>query len=292
MINSIGSLFENKMDSSTPETFKDVSECKISSENFTEDNFDSILDNLDTEERALNSQNDLKTEDFNENANCSIEIAEQEKASKINIAFSGTAFENEQFGCGGGSQIFIPHSKELKENGNLNEISSEEFLFSSGSTECLGDQDSLRSKLDSLQSDSWNNHGQLNGYNLDVSSFESDDDYLDFSTPPNEMLTPVSDKQQEEDRLHPLSDQEDSGGLYFPDAWAPAKFSDGNYIVQVRSVEKEYDSPYYTDINTVLSCWDDIFGLNLSDLFSKLQLSNASDGKYTLKVFRYTDENN
>ena len=127
--------------------------------------------------------------------------------------------------------------------------------------------------------------------------------YLDENTADERALPRRMDSaeaQEAEDRHYQLSDQEDTGGAFFPDgAENPREMQAGESVWQLRAEHAGYESPYFTNQETIAGVRDDAGTVNLSSLMDRLQISPKEDengtpeGDYTLTeyTFEAEDEN-
>ncbi len=189
-------------------------------------------------------------------------------------AFSASAMENYKYGSGGGNQLFIPYANEYKRNGFLEKI--DDYYESEFGTALIADL------FDMTESGNKTSDNNIDGEYID------EIDYLDKNTIDTEGLNRAVDNcgkkinQSEEDYVHPHSNQEDSEGLYYPDAWKKCKITDGTLVFQI-SKDGNTPSSYFTDSKTVNSCIHN-GNLHFNELREKLQLANGTD-KTCLSIY-------
>lgn len=189
------------------------------------------------------------------------------------LAFSSTATENYEYGIGGARQYFIPHAYELKKSGNL--VKEFELYECENKTVPLSLIDENRELVE-----------QEGGYTED---YTDEIDYLDKNTIDTDGLNMYMDSEgnimnvQEQDFLSPLSNQEDSNGIYYPDSWKKSSIQDGDLLFQLSSNGNTFSS-YFTDSKTINSCIHN-GKLNFQELREKLQVAEGSD-KICLTAYR------
>ncbi len=237
------------------------------------------------EDEALKSPEEIK-EVIDESMKTSIYDKNNSKTEKflpkVNdavLAFSATATENFEYGVGGANQYFIPHANEYKERGILVKVD-----------EIYEENDGFA--VVDLQADN-TNIGEENTIKYcedeSVEEYKDELDYLDKNTIDTDGLNKVLDSKgnivnsKEEDYLHPLSNQEDSDGVYYPDAWKKSEIKDSTILFQL-STDGKSPSSYFTDSQTINSCIHNR-KLNFNELREKLQVANGSD-KICLSVYK------
>lgn len=185
--------------------------------------------------------------------------------AKSILAFSSTATENYEYGIGGARQYFIPNAYELKKSGSL--VKEFEVYESEDKTAPL-----------SLMDENIALVGQEDSY---IEDYTDEIDYLDKNTIDTNDLNMYMDSEgnimdvQEQDYLNPLSNQEDSNGIYYPDSWKKTSIQDGDLIFQLSSNGNTFSS-YFTDSKTINSCIHN-GNLNFQELREKLQVAKGSE---------------
>lgn len=101
-------------------------------------------------------------------------------------------------------------------------------------------------------------------------------------------VMPNMESQIVEDRTNPWSDQENSRGSFYPDAYSnPRELQRGESYYQLRPVNAKYDSPYMTDKETVDACRNENGDIDVGRLLQKLQVKPSSVREYTLSQYVY-----
>lgn len=320
--------FEDKIDVVPPETAGDVDKIgKFSEESPYEDLFEDRLSQI----------KDEYLEDPNK---------EMDGIKEKDIIFSSIANANFDYGKGGGNQYFIQNAATMKEDGRLIEISREELDFNPDTDIFKADIRRFQDAYDSYKKRKMDNGEPVTGdylihfdsrglsekemkemeesivsscqlENVGFSDLNKDQssiaelimdeiNYLDENTPSTEALTKVEADQKHEDYLHPLGNQEDSGGFNHPDNWSnPKELEEGVIYYQLSPIfedgSTDTKSSYFTDKETVESCRNEKGNVSVSDLIQKLQVAPKAemikdeDGhineeyitKYALTAFEY-----
>lgn len=221
-----------------------------------------IKEEIDTRIEGASSDDNIKK----------TELCPPNPAKSI-LAFSSTAEENYEYGIGGARQYFIPNAYELKKNGSL--VKEFELYESEDKTAPL-----------SLIDENVEFDGQEDSY---IEDYTDEIDYLDKNTIDTDGLNMFMDSEgnimnvQEQDYLNPLSNQEDSNGIYYPDSWKKTSIQDGDLIFQLSSNGNTFSS-YFTDSKTINSCIHN-GNLNFQELREKLQVAKGSE-KVCLTAYR------
>lgn len=312
---SLRERFENYMDSSSPDTIGDAEKFDIALEDVYDDLFEERLANTSEytgQESPIDTNKEQKLPDrkeneehiekmFSSNKNNSAE-AHLGKDKEIDdsdilsvkgvkelfkgIVFEGKTKENPQYGEGGGKQYFIPDFGDMKLDGRmtkLNEVRLEykgPFIEDTGTTAAVEKQ----------------NH-QFD-YCVDITPLTDDEKaewtQLDEETRDEQGLSKVMlDKESQivVDRKNPWSDQEDSQGSVFPDAYSdPRELKSGEIYYQLRPTDARFDSPYVTDEKTVESCRDENGEVDAVKLLQKLQIRPLGGIEYSLTQYMYRPE--
>ncbi|MDO4332904.1 MAG: hypothetical protein Q4C58_09490 [Eubacteriales bacterium] len=116
-------------------------------------------------------------------------------------------------------------------------------------------------------------------------------DELDQNTIDEQGLTRVMENkeaQQKEDWGHPLSDQEGSNGIFYPDGWEKSrKLEVGEIFYQIRPLQQEHSSPYVTDRKTIDECRNKDGNIDAGKLLGKLQIRPVENTVYILRTYEY-----
>ena len=212
-------------------------------------------------------------------------------------AFTGKVDANPQYGNGGGTQFFIPYANEMKQEGRLvlRDVQVEDKSARTGSGETklvkeYTDEKGIHTILDHRPMDP----DELQ--ELAESCPESEEEAIKQAETPEEVskeepaISPEDMPSDEfyqnldDEYKHPLTNQENSGGLYSADAWAePVKLKPGEVYYQI-SINGDTKSPYFTDRTTVDSCLREDGSINYEVLREKLQIGNPED-KVTLTAY-------
>lgn len=194
-------------------------------------------------------------------------------SAKSILAFSSTTTENYEYGIGGARQFFIPHAYDLKKNG----VFVKEFELYEGKDRTIPLNLVFEEKTFDEKEDSH------------IEEYTDEIDYLEKNTIDTDGLSMFMNSEgnimnvQEQDNLNPLSNQEDSNGIYYPDSWKKTSIQDGDLIFQLSSNGDTFSS-YFTDSKTIYSCIHD-GKLNFQELREKLQLADGSE-KICLTAYR------
>lgn len=208
-----------------------------------------------------------------------------------NLFFGSIAEVNLAYGEGGANQYFIKDAFELKEKGNLTIVSREEVALNTddmrkcimqknvdGITYWVHKDDRVMNMVELEQlSQSTREEPYKQNKEKNVFSFTDEElKDLEENTPDTECLNNIVEQEGgEPDYRHPLGNQEDSEGIYFPDAWSNSlELKDGDCFYQLLphfSDGHESKSSYFTDKETVDQCRDVDHHIDLALLMSKLQ---------------------
>ena len=225
-----------------------------------------------------------------------------------NLFFEGTAYENPQFGEGGGKQFFIRDAAEMKKDGRLKAIESEKLVFNreeyhpDSSVVVEGDGYSVMYDMRPLTDEKMSELNQLaeetdfdnvayprdEAYDYESAITQDELDEMDENTPDTQGLVRAGGDTLEEGYKQPASDQENSNQRYFPDPWKnPEKLKEGETYYQVAVAGKETKSSYFTDLETVNACREKDGNVNLSKLFQKLQINPGEGNDFELTKYEY-----
>ena len=260
----------------------------------------------DSEEDA-SEEDAFKTEEMSDNdseASADDVNDSEEDASEEDIIAEGSVDANPQFGEGGGNQYFIRDFGEMTRDGRMQKIAEDEILNydtsdtkdvldstkSSDGTFTISKDDRPISDEELKQLD--DNTADYPSENDDYTSFsEKEIAQLDEETPDEQNLARTMNdinRQIEEDRQQPFSDQEDSGPDIMPDGFKnPRKLEKGEKYFQIRPLNAEHDSPYVTDEKTVNECRDEYGNVNTKKLLEKLQINPGDNTEWKLSSYEY-----
>ena len=237
-------------------------------------------------------------------------VDEMGEKKEGDLFFEGPAYENPQFGEGGGKQFFIRDAAEMKKDGRLKATETAKLIFNrseyhpDSSVVSEGDEYSVLydkrpltdEKLNELTEETdFDNlaHPRDEDYDYESTITQDELDEMDENTPDTQGLSRVGGDTLEEGYKQPTSDQENSWARYFPDAWKnPERLKEGEVYYQVSSAGKETKSSYFTDLETVNSCRDEDGKVNVSKLFTKLQIDPGEGEEFELTEYKYQSNEN
>lgn len=220
------------------------------------------------------------------------------------LAFQGDVWENPAYGNGGGSQYFIPHAKELKENALEGNSDGGRLIALKREWEPPGEArpgtpgEGVRSFQQDGRHVLVDSRPLTQGKAAELAQMEKSLPE-DLSTPPPqtpadpELLSPEEIRELEaatidtrglnriqgdvrqEDYLRPHSNQEDGG--FLPDGWKnPSELQDGQVFYQL-STDGDTPSSYFTDEQTVERCRREDGSLDFNKLRDQLQVKDGMD---------------
>ena len=249
-----------------------------------------------------------KAKDYVEKGRLNNRDASRQKPEKQgDLVHTGTAFENPQYGAGGGKQYFIPDAKQMmdKNDGRLNKTGETKLQYTDAKEKSIAPLDTR--PLSKSENAEWK---QLDKNTSDKPSVPANIDrtvpkidtrplsesenaewkQLDENTQDERGLPKVMNEgeQKAEDRTHPWSDQEDTYGSFSPDAWSnPRKLKDGEKLYQLRPENAERTSPYFTDAETVNKCRKENGDVDVGKLLQSLQINPGDNENWTLREYEY-----
>lgn len=285
--------FENHMDVSNIEMTNDIKRAEDVLED-VENIYDDLFEKRLTQASEYKKSKSIIEKDEEHSRKPSINIKsdahleENENSNPIkqvsgDIVFKGKAKENIQYGEGGGTQYFIRDFGNMKRDGRMNRADEQkleymEFLI----------EGTTKSKIIEKQKYKYD-------YNIDTNPLSDEEkmewDKLEEETRDEQGLSrimPNIELQIIEDRQNPWSDQENSGGSFFPDAYSnPYELQTGDTYYQLRPVDAKYDSSYVTDKKTVDACRGKDGKVDVAELLQKLQVKPSSMCEYILTQYVY-----
>lgn len=302
--------FENHMEIASPETIGDAEKIDTFSDDVYDDLFDKRLSYLDTLECKTSNKNytipDIDNKDFDKERknqssstaaatkiHASAHLVNSSYAEKIennrDIIFSGTAIENTKFGEGGGRQYFIRDFGKMIVDGRMEKVSEEQLIYNKS----LGERNIIVPNITPIEKYDSEALKHINVSERPLTTDEKEEwRELDENTPDEQGLSrvmPDSKSQEKEDFLQPISDQENSKGLFMPDAFSnPRSINTGEVFYQLRPINAKYDSPYVTDEKTVTECKNKDGVIDVEKLLQKLQINPDTNFDYTLSKYVYT----
>lgn len=276
---NLNERFENHMDSSRLETIGDAHRIESVSDDIYDDLFEERLSHASEYAEPESAIDDMEDDDKNSDDLKSKEY----KQSSVDIVFEGIAEENPQYGEGGGKQYFIRDFGDMKQDGRMNKVGEERLEYTGSLVEDAG-------KLTDIEKQEYKYN-----YSVDTSPLSDEEKadwaQLDKATRDEQGLSrvmPDIKSQILEDRKNPWSDQENSGGSFFPDAYSnPRELQSGETYYQLRPVDTKYDSPYVTDKKTVETCRGENGEVDVLKLLQKLQVKQSNVREYILTQYRY-----
>lgn len=301
--------FENHMEIASPETIGDAEKIDTFSDDVSDDLFDKRLSYLDILECKTSNKTytipavdkkDFDKERKNQNSStttstnthASTHLVNSLSAEKIennrDIIFSGTAIENTKFGEGGGRQYFIRDFGKMTVDGRMKKVSEKRLMYNKS----LEERNIIVPNITPIEK---YDSEALKHINVSESPLTTDEKEewreLDENTPDEQGLSrvmPDSKSQEKEDFLQPISDQENSKGLFMPDGFSnPRSIDIGEVFYQLRPIDAKYDSPYVTDEKTVTECKNQDGVIDVEKLLQKLQINPDTNFEYNLSKYVY-----
>ena len=269
-------------------------------------------DDVNDSEEDASGEDAFETEKMSDNeseaSGDDVNDSEEDASGEDDIIAEGSVDANPQFGEGGGNQYFIRDFGEMTRDGRMQKIAEDEILHydasdtkdvldstksSDGTFTILKDDRPISDEeLKQLDDNTADYPYENDDYFHDDTSFsEKEIAQLDEETPDEQNLARTMNdinRQIEEDRQQPFSDQEDSGPDIMPDGFKnPRKLEAGEKYFQIRPLNAEHDSPYVTDEKTVNECRDEYGNVNTKKLLEKLQINPGDNTEWKLSSYEY-----
>lgn len=302
--------FENHLDIASPETIGDAEKIETFSDDVYDDLFDERLSYLDTfecktpnktytmpdidsEDSDKGSKNQGTSTTTNAKKTASTHLIHPVLDKKLennkDIIFSGTTIENPQFGEGGGKQYFIRDFGNMIADGRMEKVSEERLIYNKP----IEERNIIVPNSMPIEKYSPESLKYIKVNETPLTTEEIDEwRELDENTPDEQGLSrvmPDSKSQEKEDFLQPISDQENSKGLFFPDGFSnPRNIDAGEIFYQLRPNDAKYASPYVTDEKTVTECKNTDGTIDVEKLLQKLQINPNTNIDYKLCKYVYT----